>query len=215
MAAKQWRQRMLETTRGRVLSVLRWGPRTVSELASAVDLTENAIRMHLSALERDGLVEQEGVRRGAGKPAHVYQASREAENLFPKAYATILAEVLAAVRAQQGHAGLEAFLRSVGRRAGERVKASSPALRDRVDVAVGVLGELGGLADVVETEDAITIRGYSCPLAAIVGSNPEACALAEELVSGVVGAKVVECCDRSDTPHCSFRVSRPPTTNPA
>src|SRR5688572_25382923 len=157
MANKHWRQRILATTRGRVLSLLRWGPRTVSELAAGVDLTENAVRLHLSGLERDGLVEQEGVRRGAGKPAHIYQLSREAENLFPKAYATVLGEVLARIRDEQGPAGLETFLRSVGRHAGERVKAGSPALRDRVDRAVGVLGELGGMADVAETEDAITI----------------------------------------------------------
>src|SRR5688572_24002311 len=116
MANKHWRQRILATTRGRVLSLLRWGPRTVSELAAEVNLTENAVRLHLSGLQLDGLVEQEGVRRGAGKPAQVYQLSREAESLFPKAYATVLSEVLAVVREQKGHAGLEAFLRLVGRR---------------------------------------------------------------------------------------------------
>jgi predicted ArsR family transcriptional regulator len=180
----------------------------VSELAAAVGLTENAVRLHLSSLERDGLVEQEGVRRGAGKPAHVYQLSREAENLFPKAYATVLTEVLTFLRDQEGPSGLRSFLRSVGRRVGERAKSDGAALRDRVDAAVGVLGELGGLADVEESEDAITIRGYSCPLAAIVGENPEACALTEQLISGVVGAEVVECCDRSGRPRCSFRVIR-------
>jgi predicted ArsR family transcriptional regulator len=108
MANKHWRQRILATTRGQVLSLLRWGPRTVSELAAAVDLTENAVRLHLSGLERDGLVEQEGVRRGAGKPAHVYQLSREPQNLFPKAYATVLGEVLARIRDEQGRSGLGA-----------------------------------------------------------------------------------------------------------
>jgi predicted ArsR family transcriptional regulator len=205
MAPKEWRQRMLATTRGRVLSLLRWGPRTVSELAASVDLTDNAVRLHLAALERDGLVEQEGVRRGASKPAHVYQLTREAENIFPKAYATVLSEVLALVREQRGTDGLEAFLRSVGQRAGERARAGNLTLRDRVDAAVAVLGELGGLADVVEQDDAFMIRGFSCPLAAIVGEHPEACTLAEELVSGVTGTKVVECCDRRLL-RCSFRV---------
>lgn len=215
MAAKQWRQRMLATTRGRVLSLLRFGPRTVSELASSVDLTENAIRIQLSALERDGLVEQEGVRRGGGKPAYVYQLTREAEHLFPKAYATILSEVLALMRDQQGGAGLKSFLRSVGQRAGERARSGSPALRERVDAAAGVLGELGGLTAVEEADDSFTIRGYSCPLAAIVGEHPEACALAEELVSAVIGTKVVECCDRSGAPRCSFRIPRPPESDAA
>ena len=94
---KQWRQRMLSTTRGRVLALLRWGPRTVNDLARSLELTDNAVRLHLSALERDGLVEQEGVRRGIGKPAHVFQLTSEAESLFPKAYATLLGEVLGMV----------------------------------------------------------------------------------------------------------------------
>jgi predicted ArsR family transcriptional regulator len=201
-----WRQRLLASTRGRVLSLLRWGPRTVSDLATALELTDNAVRLHLASLERDGLVAQEGVRRGAGKPAYVYRLTAEADSLFPKAYAAVLSEVLGFVRDQQGRAGLEAFLRDVGRRAGARAAATGPTLRDRVDAAVALLGELGGLAEVQEDADALVIRGFSCPLAAIVGANPEACALAEELVSGVVGTPVRECCDRVGTPRCSFRV---------
>src|SRR5688572_23650059 len=205
--AKPWRQRLLASTRGRVLSLLRWGPRTVNDLADALELTDNAVRLHLSSLERDGLVEQEGVRRGAGKPAHVYQLTGEAESLFPKAYATVLAEVLAYVREHQGRAGLEAFLRDVGRRAGERARASAPSLRERVDAAVALLGELGGLAEVQEDSEGLLIRGFSCPLGAIVGANPEACALAEELVGGVIGTPVHECCDRTSTPRCAFRIA--------
>ena len=199
---------MLASTRGRVLSLLRWGPRTVNELAEALGLTDNGVRVHLSALERDGLVEQEGVRRGAGKPAHVFRLTAEADALFPKAYATVLSEVLSYIREQQGPAALTEFLRAVGRRAGERSRAGAPTLRARVDAAVGLLGELGGLAEAVELDDAIMIRGFSCPLAAIVGVNPEACTLAEELVGGVVGARVEECCDRSGSPRCAFRIAR-------
>lgn len=205
--AKKWRQRLLTSTRGRVISLLRFGPRTVNELATSLELTDNAIRTHLSALERDGLVEQAGTRRSERRPASLYQLSVEAESLFPKAYATVLAEVLASVREELGDYGLEVFLRSVGRRAGERASASSPELRDRVDAAAALLGDLGGLAQVEELDDAFLIRGFSCPLAAIVGANPEACALAEELVSGVVGADAHESCDRSGPPRCSFRIA--------
>ena len=77
-----------------------------------------------------------------------------------------------------------------------------------VDAAVALLGELGGLAEVEDEGDAWLIRGVSCPLDAIVGENPEACALAEALVAAVVNAPVTECCDRSTgTPRCRFRVA--------
>ena len=75
-------QRFLETTRGRILGLLRCETRTVEELAQALDLTDNAVRAHLSTLERDGMVRSAGVRRGpgAGKPSTVYELPPETDS---------------------------------------------------------------------------------------------------------------------------------------
>jgi predicted ArsR family transcriptional regulator len=208
MAAQNWQNRILATTRGRVISLLRTGPQTVNELAASLELTDNAVRTHLAALERDGLIEQAGVRRAIGKPAHVYRLTGEIEALFPKAYSTILSGVLAAIREERGSAGLEEFLRRVGHEAGEQARVEDLDLPERIVVALKVLANLGGLGEIEDREDAFVIRGYSCPMGAIVGRNPEACALAEEIVSGVVGTKVTECCDRSETPRCMFRIEK-------
>ena len=208
MGKRNWQERVLASTRGRVISALRTGPRTVQDLADELGLTGNAVRTHLASLERDGLIEQEGVRRAVSKPAHVYRLTTDVEALFPKAYATILGDVLAELRAERGAAGLEAFMRRVGQDAAERAGPAEGTAAERIEAAVRLLGDLGGLAEVDEDEDGWLIRGFSCPLGAVVGRTPEACALAEELVAGVVGAEVQECCDRSDPPRCRFRIRR-------
>ena len=208
MATQNWQRRLLETTRGRVLSLLRLGPRTVNDLADALELTDNAVRTHLASLERDGLIRQEGVRRAIGKPAFVYKLTPEAESFFPKAYATILSAVLQRLRDERGEEGLREFLRSVGHEAGANARANSADLRERIDAAVELLGNLGGLAEVEEDAEAFIIKGFSCPIGAIVGSHPEACALAEELVEGAIDAPVTECCDRSSSPRCNFRIPK-------
>ena len=77
--------RFWASTRGRVLTFLRKGPHSVTELASALGLTSNAIRAHLATLERDGLVRTSGMRRGTRKPAATYDLAPKAEQLFPKA----------------------------------------------------------------------------------------------------------------------------------
>ena len=64
-----WRKRFFETTRGKLVALLRRRELTVDEMATALGVTDNAIRAQLAALERDKLVEQRGVRRGAGKPS--------------------------------------------------------------------------------------------------------------------------------------------------
>src|SRR5437588_5070051 len=87
-------QRFLTSTRGKIITLLRRASRTVDELTQALSLTDNAVRAHLAALERDGIVQQRGVRRGGGKPSSVYDLTPEAEQLFPKAYDPVLQHVL-------------------------------------------------------------------------------------------------------------------------
>src|SRR5688572_1849363 len=94
MARTRWDERFLDSTRGRVATLLRRGRRTVDELAVALGLTDNAVRSHLAALERDGLVRQGAVRRGVGKPAYAYDLTPDAERLFPKAYGPVLRQVI-------------------------------------------------------------------------------------------------------------------------
>lgn len=209
ITAARWRQRLLESTRGRVVAILRRSARTVNDLAATLELTDNAVRLHLSALERDGLVEQHGVRReGTGKPAHVYRATVEAEALFAKPYDRVLAELLVVLEERHAPEQVEACLREVGARLGRSAAADSGDLRARAAHAATVLTDLGGLADVEEGEDGLRIQGYGCPLSALASAHAAACQLAEALVAELVGAPVVECCERGERPRCAFRIPR-------
>ena len=58
------------STRGRIVLIMRRGARTVDELATALHLTDNAVRAHIATLERDGLVEEQAVRRGVSSSPH-------------------------------------------------------------------------------------------------------------------------------------------------
>ena len=83
-------KRFFDSTRGRIVTLLRGTTRTVNELAEELGLTDNAVRAHLLSLERDGLVTQSGIQRGTRKPHFAYELAAEAEHLFPKAYDALL-----------------------------------------------------------------------------------------------------------------------------
>ena len=205
----RWEGRFFESTRGRIVTLLRRSGRTVEELAGVLDLTANGVRAHLAVLERDGLVRQRGsVRRGSGggKPAYVYELTSEAEDLFPKAYRPALAGLLNVLAERPGPEESEALLRSVGRRLAEGKAVPTGGTRARLEAAAGVLGELGGLAELEEQDGAFVIRGYGCPLASVTRDHPEACLLAEALVAEIAGVPVHEHCDRSERPRCYFEV---------
>src|SRR6185437_13044547 len=98
MKTTGWRARLMESTRGKILDLLRTKERTVNELAGALELTDNAVRAHLLSLERDGLVNQSGTQPGTRKPHFAYELTEESEKLFPKAYDAILIHLLAVLK---------------------------------------------------------------------------------------------------------------------
>jgi len=110
-----WNKRLLASTRGRILALLRSENHTVNELATALDLTDNAVRAHLLSLERDGLVQQHGTRPGKRKPHAAYGLSIGAEHIFPKAYGPLLAHFVTVISNRLTPSILRAAMREVGR----------------------------------------------------------------------------------------------------
>lgn len=207
MEATKHDQRFFDSTRGRVVTLLRGGASTVEELAERLELTDNAVRAHLITLERDGLVQQSGVRRGARKPHFAYSLTQEAEKLFPKAYDALLNQLIAVLKTRLDGEELETVLREVGR----DIAASAPFgqqddLGSRVQTALKVLAAIGGAAEVEQLEDKFIIYSNGCPLSAAVSVHPEVCQLAETLVSEIVKVPVREGCDRTSTPRCRFEI---------
>lgn len=210
-----WYARLMASTRGRLLSLLRRQPHTVEELAQGLGLTDNAVRAHLATLERDGLVEQRGVRRdgGAGKPAYAYELAPAAEELFPHPYAAVLDETLVGLAERMPPAEVEALLRESGRRLARGYPAGTGDTRHRLDAAVAALNDLGALAEVDESGAAPEIRSYSCAMAALVPTHAEVCALAEAFASDVAGVPLREACERGATSRCCFRLAEPETAS--
>ncbi|MDQ3804404.1 MAG: ArsR family transcriptional regulator [Acidobacteriota bacterium] len=210
METTKFDKRFFESTRGRIVTLLRGAARTVDELAVELDLTDNAVRAHLLTLERDGLVRQSGLRRGPRKPHFTYALTPEADKLFPKAYDALLNQLIAVLKNRLEPQEIEEVLREVGRHVGAGASSGQAGdLEGRVQVALKVLEAIGGAAEVERHDDGFTIKSGGCPLAAAVSVHPEVCRLAEALVAEVVKAPVEEHCNRDGAPQCCFEIKRP------
>lgn len=199
-------RRLRETTAGRIMGLLRSRDMTVDELAAALDLSGNAIRPQLALLERDGLVERVGARRGASKPARIYALSGDADLLYSHAYVPVLTELLHVLSSRLGANEFDALLREVGGRlmAG-RARPTGDA-RQCADAASELLNSLGGLARVEQHDGTLLIRSDGCPLAAATQRHPEACNAMESLLSEFTGLRVMKCCDREERLRCCFEL---------
>lgn len=208
MKETSWRKRLLESTRGRILELLRTREHTVNELAAAVRLTDNAVRAHLLSLERDGLIRQSGTQPGFRKPHATYVLTPEAEQIFPKAYGPLLSLVLTVFSKKLSPKELRAALREVGRSVASKhlPQVEGKDRDERIEAALAILKEMGGAASFHESEGKHFIRGNGCPLAAATARHPEACLIAESLLTNIIGVPVKERCRHGPSSSCCFEV---------
>jgi predicted ArsR family transcriptional regulator len=202
--------RFLDSTRGRIAELLRRNASTVEDLAAELGVTDNAVRLHLSMLERDGIVRANGVRRGtgAGKPATIYEIAPAAEPGFSHAYLPFLSALLAELGDRLSGRELRAIMRDVGRRLAGDAQPSTASLAARAELASRVLNQLGAITTVEKRSGgAVAIQGCSCPLGVAVAQRREVCTAVQVMLEEIVGADVVEQCDRSERPTCCFQIS--------
>jgi predicted ArsR family transcriptional regulator len=198
--------RLKGESQAKVLRLLRRADQSITSLAGQMGLSDNAVRTHVAALERDGLVEPAGTQRDTGgKPARMYTLTRRGEELFPKAYALVLGALAEEIARQDGPGRAVELLRAVGRRIGSGAPAGD--LESRVAFAAETLRGLGGDVAVTRDGEGWQLKGFGCPLSQVTGAHPSVCELARALVEEITGQPVAECCDRSGRPRCGFRVA--------
>lgn len=85
------------TRKALVLGLKERGEATAEVLGVATYLSVAAVRAHLTALERLGIVSHTNQRNGPGRPLHIYRLTPAGETLFPQSYAPLLRAVFDAV----------------------------------------------------------------------------------------------------------------------
>ncbi|MFQ6030224.1 MAG: helix-turn-helix transcriptional regulator [Dehalococcoidia bacterium] len=207
-----WNQRLFLTTRGKVLLLLkRRGFCTVAHLSRELELTPNAIRQHLSALERDNLISQQPLRVGPSKPALAYSLTPKAESLFPKQYDALLSKLVNELVLQQGSAAVGDLLARLGCSTAEahRDRVNQLDLRDRVAEVRRIIEERGSIAEVEERDREFLMRDYNCPYAAVARVHPEVCQVQSSFLQHLLApAEVAVGCVHQET-LCEFRIRLP------
>lgn len=203
------KRQLLDSSRGRIVTLLRSGGLTADDIASKLGVTRSAIRAQITGMERDGVVRRAGQRPGTTRPSNVFELTPEVEQLLSSAYIPLLTHLIDAfVHGLPPHQ-LETMLQKAGRTlAQELLRGKRPAgnLASRVGIVSEMMNEQLGTVTYVEGNGGYVIRGVGCPLAALTGKHPGVCLAMESLVAEVLGVPVRECCDRSKRPQCCFEI---------
>jgi predicted ArsR family transcriptional regulator len=207
MSTTKLDKRFFESTRGRIVLLLRKGGLTVNDLAKELGLTDNAVRAHLLALERDGLVQQQGTVKGFRKPHYVYGLSESARDLFPRPYGVLFNRLLSSLKEALSRAAFLGRLKEVGSSIGAETSPNGNSTQeDRIQTALAAIESMGGSAQVVKENGHTVIRSSGCPFSEAVEEHPEVCKVTESMLSEILHADVEEICDRTGSPKCKFVV---------
>jgi predicted ArsR family transcriptional regulator len=196
----------LAGTRGRIIDLVRRSPSTVTEIAAALELTYNAVRGHLTALERDGLVRTGAPRRGGTRPSAVYELAPGVDDALSRAYMPFASHLVRALTDSLPEPQLDEIMRDAGRRLSTEWPRARGTLAERVESASVLLQELGAPNEVRRRNGTLEIHGFGCLLAAAVHGKPHVCRAMEALLGAFIGAPVRECCDRGERPRCCFAI---------
>lgn len=196
-----------------VLEAVRRGHRTVNALANELGVTDNAVRLHLTALERDGLVARSGTLRSgrAGQPAAEYDLTTAGELALSRAYPSALTALVSALAERLDGRSMRAIFADAGRRLAE-VASPAPAagtFAERAEACASLLETLGGSVSLTASRREALIKGAGCPLAAAVREEPATCVLVEALLAKHGNVDVTQVCEHGDRPQCRFRLTPP------
>ena len=205
------RKQLLDgSSRGRIVGILQRGGLTADEIASKLGLTASAVRAHLTAMGRDGLVQRAGQRAGTTRPSQVFELTPEVEQLLSGAYLPLLIELVRQSATRFKANQFEQLLRSTGRGLAAtlpRIVSDEP-IAERVSAVCALMNDqFGSTMKVEKANGHYTLKGHGCPLAALTGSHPAVCLAIESLIGALLDADVRECCDREQRPQCCFHVA--------
>lgn len=201
------------STRMEVLELLRRKRRCSAEtIASDLGVTPNAVRQHLTNLERDGFVVSHPERSGRGRPALLFSLTERADSVFPKRYGQLATMVLQEVQEMGGPGALDEVFARVAERHARGIEHELEGLDfdEKLRRVVAWIGRAGTLAEQSDSPEGVKVTIHNCPFRNTALKFPQVCSITPQLITRLLGAPVsqADSIHRRD-PYCSFVVQRP------
>ena len=170
----------------------RQGPQNIRALEAALGVSTNAVREQLQYLQQAGFVTVSKLRRGAGRPAHIYALSEKAQELFPQPYDVVLKLLIDEIVDSEGMAGAQRLLNAVGRRLADAYvdEASAKELPERLAKTAAALEARGIPLTISERGERVTLHAWACPYHRLARSHQGICQMEQHMLQQALGAPV-------------------------
>ena len=199
--------RLLHTLKSR-------GPLPTQAIARQLGITLPGARKHLLALSESGLVASEMVATGVGRPKRIWTLTERAQSRFPDTHNFLTVELIGAVRATLGEAGLNRLISRHGQNTLDRYRAAlgkRRGLRAKISKLSALRSEEGYLAEWQVLEDGtFLLSENNCPICAAAKACQSFCRSELDIFKAVLGPGVkIDRIDHivSGARRCAYRIA--------
>ena len=160
---------------------------SIDDLAQALSVTRTAVRQHLAALERDGLVMRGATRPTGRRPEQLHQLTEQGRELFPRQYPLLANLLIGEVAGLLGEEALLALMRQLGRKL---AKDLQPEVVDEAQI-VQHMNAAGYEAEVFfRSGGEPQIVAHNCVFHHLAKAHPVVCELDLALIGALGGGEV-------------------------
>ncbi|MEI7995269.1 MAG: HTH domain-containing protein, partial [Methylococcaceae bacterium] len=87
---------------------------SIDEIATALNISRNAVQQHFTVLEKDGYIQTGVLNKTAGRPVRSYVLTEAGINSFPKQYAWFSDLILTDLKNELGTDAFQRYLHKLG-----------------------------------------------------------------------------------------------------
>ncbi len=182
-------------TKRAIIDILKQeGALDAGSLGDRLSVSGMAIRQHLYALEKEGLVTYKEEARAQGRPAKMWRLTPQADRFFPNGYADLTLSLINSISEAFGDEGLERLLDVRTKQQKESYQgqiSKKSSLKKRIEALAELRTNEGYMAEIEQKKDGswLLIENH-CPICAAAAACTGLCARELELFKIVLGEEV-------------------------
>ena len=184
---------------------------SIDEIATALNISRNAVQQHFAVLERDGYIQSGVLNKTAGRPVRSYVLTEAGINSFPKQYAWFSDLILTDIKNELGTEAFQRYLHKLGSNLSQSLlpQFEGKQTDERIEGLLKVMDGLGfnvrNMTDSGSTEQ--TIEACNCIYHDLAQKHEEICEFDKTLISTLLDKEIehIECMAKGGAV-CRFKI---------
>lgn len=185
---------------------------SIDEIATALDISRNAVQQHFATLQKNGYIQTGGIHKTSGRPVRSFILTEAGINSFPKQYAWFSELLLRNLKDEMGSEALQRYLHKLAVHLSQSLLPLFVGKQpdEKLEGLLKIMAQLGFQAKAIKNPDnnEQTIEACNCVYHDLAQKHEEVCEFDRTLISSLLESEIehTECMAKGGVV-CSFKIT--------